>query len=133
MIHPTLPLILFSDGEFIRLRRNRWGYTSIRVKEKGTWDGRYFTIEVDRKKYYVHNLMAEVFLDDRPDGFVVDHIDRDTTNNNIGNLRLVSRQENLKNSSSGDNIDWSISRPERKKISARNYYQKRKIRDESRS
>ena len=126
MIHPVLPLILFTDGEFIRLRKNRWGYTSIRNKEKGTWDGRYFTIEIDRKKYYVHNLMTEVFLGERPNGFVVDHIDRDTTNNRIDNLRLVSRQDNLKNSKPGDNIDWSISRKERKRLYAHNRYLRRK-------
>ena len=47
--------------------------------------------------YYVHHLVAETYLGDRPDSLVIDHIDRDKTNNSVSNLRYVTQQVNLLN------------------------------------
>ena len=51
-----------------------------------------------KKKFeYVHRLVALAFLDN-PNGYPeVDHIDRDRGNNNLENLRWVSKSENNKN------------------------------------
>ena len=45
----------------------------------------------------VHQLVAAAFLGERPDGFVVDHIDRNRSNNHYTNLRYVSLSEQNKN------------------------------------
>ena len=44
-----------------------------------------------------HHLVAEQFIGKRPDGLVIDHIDRDKLNNNICNLRYVSQNINMRN------------------------------------
>lgn len=47
-----------------------------------------------RKQFYLHRLLAICFLEN-PNGLPeVDHIDGDKTNNNISNLRWISRLDN---------------------------------------
>jgi len=63
------------------------GYYKIRLKK-------------DRTHYYVgiHRLLAQAFLAN-PEGLpYVDHIDRDSTNNSLSNLRWVTCQQNSFNS-----------------------------------
>ena len=47
------------------------------------------------KREYVHRLVAEAFLGSSHDGAVVDHIDGDTTNNRLKNLRWVTQRQNI--------------------------------------
>lgn len=53
------------------------------------------------KKFYIHQLVANAFLD-KPAGedLVVNHIDHDTSNNRVTNLEWISRSANA-----GDKID----------------------------
>ncbi len=50
-----------------------------------------------RKSRNVHRLVAQAFLPDFCEDLQVDHIDRDRTNNNLSNLRMVTRQQNAFN------------------------------------
>lgn len=62
---------------------NNKGYHQIRLKEQSST--------------LVHRLIAETFIpnpDNKPE---IDHIDSDTSNNAVSNLRWVTRSENLKN------------------------------------
>lgn len=45
----------------------------------------------------VHRLVAKTYIPNPINAPEVDHIDRDKLNNNVDNLRWVSRSENLKN------------------------------------
>lgn len=47
-----------------------------------------------RKHYYVHRLVAEHFIPHDESRYEVDHIDTNRTNNNVENLRWVTRSEN---------------------------------------
>jgi frataxin-like iron-binding protein CyaY len=50
------------------------------------------------KTILVHVLVAECFLNHKPDGTnkkVVDHIDKNKLNNNSNNLRILTNRENL--------------------------------------
>ena len=50
------------------------------------------------KRFRVHQLVAEYFIE-KPEGdnLVVDHINHDTFNNNVNNLRYITQSENLVN------------------------------------
>lgn len=51
-----------------------------------------------------HSLVAECWLGDRPEGYVIDHIDRDTKNNHYSNLRYCTISENMKNRQLGEHV-----------------------------
>jgi hypothetical protein len=53
-----------------------------------------------KKNHLIHGLVASTFyfIEDY-DGYEIDHIDRDKTNNNLLNLRFCSRSENNLNKS----------------------------------
>lgn len=58
------------------------------------------TTNCDNKNGYTrtaHSLVAATFLGKRPEGRVIDHIDRDKRNNHYTNLRYVSVSENAIN------------------------------------
>jgi hypothetical protein len=49
---------------------------------------------------FIHVLVAEMFLNDGnkiDDSLVVDHIDTDKMNNSVGNLRIVTQSQNMRN------------------------------------
>lgn len=60
------------------------------------------TSDSSRKRHhiYVHRAVYETFIGKVPDGFEIDHIDNDKSNNCLGNLQLLSRQENVEKSKS---------------------------------
>lgn len=60
---------------------------------------KYFQMKRDGKRinYLFHHLVAKCFIGERPDGLVVDHVDRNSLNNNVINLRYVTQKENCKN------------------------------------
>ena len=49
------------------------------------------------KRVMIHRVVAECWLGDCPDGYEVDHIDRDAHNNHYSNLRYVSHSDQMKN------------------------------------
>lgn len=61
-----------------------------------------------------HSLVAECWLGERPEGYVIDHIDRDKHNNHYSNLRYVTKHDNAMNVSEEEK--------ERKRSSIRDPY-----------
>lgn len=49
------------------------------------------------KRVMLHRVVAECWLGKCPEGYQVDHIDRDTKNNHYKNLRYVTHSEQMKN------------------------------------
>jgi hypothetical protein len=74
-----------------------------------------FSREAVKKKMYIHRLVATAFLE-KPEGYdIVDHIDRNPSNNRVDNLRWCNLSINSRNSklstrnTSGEkNISWSV-------------------------
>lgn len=52
----------------------------------------------------IHSVVAECWLGERPEGFEIDHIDRNTHNNHYTNLRYVIHSEQMKNRVLGEHI-----------------------------
>jgi hypothetical protein len=50
-----------------------------------------------RKKCYIHRLLGMQYIDNPNNYPEIDHIDRNTINNNLSNLRWVTRIENIHN------------------------------------
>ena len=57
----------------------------------------YHTVSVDKKSYLVHRVIVTLFDIPLTPELVVDHIDGNRLNNSISNLRVVSKQVNLRN------------------------------------
>jgi len=83
--------LVTKDGKVFRKNsKKEW----VRVKEDRSTG--YITVCVNGKSKYLHQIMAELFLE-KPKGKVeIDHIDGNRFNNNIENLEWVSHRENIR-------------------------------------
>ena len=57
----------------------------------------------ETKRMYLHRLLALTFLDNPDNKLCIDHIDRNTRNNSLSNLRWSTHKENRRNSSKQNN------------------------------
>ena len=81
--------------EFIRLERfkpmkpsiNKMGYSKFCFGHKK--QGNNWNIEL-------HRIVAECFLGPCPEGFEVDHINADKSNNHISNLQYLTKEDNIR-------------------------------------
>ena len=64
----------------------------------------YYRVWIKRKGIMVHRLVAECWLGDKPEGYEIDHINRDVHNNHYTNLRYVTHGEQMKNRVLSDRI-----------------------------
>lgn len=90
---PNTPYFLSLEGHVYNKN------TSKQLREEKTGNYRrvqlYYTY--NGKHISVHRLMWEVFYGKIPEGYEIDHIDRNPSNNALNNLRLVTHSENAKN------------------------------------
>ena len=104
----------YSVSNYGRIRQNEIIYTTLQNKiihheekilEPFIWQSRYLRIDLKNnkkdKRYrlntYIHKLVAEYFIGERPEGYVIDHIDGNYLNNRADNLRYVTQKQNLNN------------------------------------
>lgn len=91
-----------STGYFVR--RTRGGGKPCGTSSKG----KYLQIRVDGVKYLTHRLAyVYVYGRKRIKDFFIDHINGDTQDNRICNLRLVTREENGYNRGTAKGYCWS--------------------------
>ncbi|WPJ68535.1 hypothetical protein OMDBNIEC_00049 [Salmonella phage STP-SP5] len=57
----------------------------------------YVKTRYNNQQLHAHRIIWEMFKGPIPEGLMIDHIDRNRSNNRIENLRLVSRSGNAKN------------------------------------
>lgn len=77
---------LKSGGKLLTCSINNKGYKYFQQFKNGK-----------RINHLIHHLVAKLFLGERPDGLVIDHIDRNPLNNKVDNLRYITQSENCKN------------------------------------
>ena len=78
--------VMNSKGKILKFQKNKNGYLQISL-----W------ANSKRKTFNVHRLVAETFIPNSENKPQVDHIDNNTINNNISNLRWVTSSENCEN------------------------------------
>lgn len=61
------------------------GYRALRLSVDGA-----------QRKYFIHTLVAEAFIEPRPSGLEVCHNDGDPSNNHVANLRWDTHSNNLR-------------------------------------
>lgn len=91
------PNYLISDNGLVKNRKtnrilkpylNSSGYLCVKLRNDFS----------NHKKPFIHRLIAQAFIDKENETQTqVDHIDRNSLNNNIDNLRWVTPQENIDN------------------------------------
>lgn len=89
--HPHLDgVIVCSNGSVYVGYPKRWS--------RGTRQpSGYMRVTIKKKSYFIHRLVAETFLGECPEGFEVDHINRLRDDNQLSNIRYVTRSENRRN------------------------------------
>jgi len=70
-----------------RATQSSKGYQQVRLYSPETPKGKLF---------YIHRIVWESHNGEIPEGFEIDHINNDTTNNSLENLQLLTRRENCK-------------------------------------
>lgn len=73
-------------------------------------------VDGKNRNAYVHQLVAEAFLGPCPDGYEVNHIDADKTNNRADNLEYVTRQGNVQHAIAHGLMPQSVPKPRQPKV-----------------
>jgi hypothetical protein len=82
---------MVDDEDFDKLSKYKWMATTQR---KTSYAGRDLSLGGGKsKRIYMHSILAKT-----PKGFVTDHIDGNSLNNQKKNLRVCTNAENLRNS-----------------------------------
>lgn len=86
-----IPLDLYDRLEYDESSKSylRWVNNG---KEAGAWNGRYFFVRTRKQTFYNHRVIWALHFGE-PGDLTVDHIDRNTLNNSIDNLRLATFRE----------------------------------------
>ena len=83
-----------------------------KIIKKGKDSGGYLFVNLHKKGkvkyYYVHRLVAEVFMPNPDNKPCIDHINTDKTDNSVENLRWVTHKENSNNPMTFDKISKPI-------------------------
>ena len=99
-VHPQLGIMVSPYGEVLvpanGVRKEHWTF--------GCTARGYKVVGIANKRHLVHRLVVETYLGAIPDGYEVDHINRNRSDNNVENLRIVTHIENQRNTAYHDRV-----------------------------
>lgn len=133
--HPVLDVLVREDGMiFNRVRGGhgkKFAWTNGRKNSTG-----YHQVGIQGKLYLVHRLVAETFIPNPEQKPTVDHINRETSDNRLCNLRWATHKEQVDNTKhvDGELLKYGVRSCENKSDYMRNYmkkYRERKKIEES--
>ena len=90
------------DGRIVRNVKSKKQIKQ--TKDKDGYYQCYFKIKGHVYHRSVASLVAECWLGEKPEGYEIDHIDRNRINNHRTNLRYVNHSEQMKNRELSDKI-----------------------------
>lgn len=105
------------NGGWLYRRKSRGGkLAGTKVGAKHHRNG-YYTVKITKDQYYLHRLIWIYHNGSIPEGYQIDHKDRDKSNNRIENLRPATNSQNqmngflsTKNTSGVKGVHWHSQR-----------------------
>lgn len=97
LIHKERPRGYFKDERCYQRHLRKVGKIADREKLNRARGQKYKTVFFNGYKFMSHRIIWELFNHEIPDGMHVDHINRDSMDNRIDNLRLVTNEQNARN------------------------------------
>lgn len=93
-------VVVRSDGSIVR--PESYNRESGYLKRERITYGRplsngYLVANINGKQDYMHRIVWKAFMGEIPQGYEIDHIDGDVTNNDVNNLRCVTPKQNRSN------------------------------------
>lgn len=76
----------YNKPRVMKPKKHRCGYRTVTLQIPGGLN----------RTFYIHRLVYEFWKERIPKGMQINHIDGNKTNNNLNNLELVSRKDNMK-------------------------------------
>lgn len=94
---PSLKFLyeISEDGRILRNVKSK--HQMSMEKDRGGYYRSHVMLNGKQVHRYIHVLVAECWLGEKPEGLEIDHIDRNRTNNHYTNLRYVTRAQNYEN------------------------------------
>lgn len=83
-----------TTGEFYKRVLVKVGESLYSKSDEG-----YYVVKLHNRTYQVHRIVYELFYGSIPDGFIIDHINRNKEDNRVSNIRLTTTEYNARNRS----------------------------------
>jgi intein-encoded DNA endonuclease-like protein len=94
LLWKTMPLSAYSrQRDAVRFNTMRAGTVAGNPNKAG-----YIKLSVNKRMHYVHRIVWEMHHGPIPTGMVIDHANRDKSDNRLCNLRLATHAQNFANS-----------------------------------
>lgn len=86
--------LFYKDGKVFNIKKKRFIKKSLTINKY-----EFLVLHNNKNKmfFYVHRLIYLLFKDNIPDNYEIDHINHIRDDNNLENLRCISKTENRQN------------------------------------